>query len=147
MPEKLLGENVQFRIEVEDRPKSILLVFDKKCDWAIVPFQNAYELADLMLQVARDVKAEFARGDIFTIEREQAQVQLNFHKGLVALLVEHTDRLRFTTIEAFTLVAKALKKVAQDSQLSLRGVHLQYDRQGMIKKLFNTKLDTVQIVR
>lgn len=148
MPSKILGENVRFTIEIEDKPKSILLVFDRKCDVAIVPYQDAYNLAAVMEQVITDVKAEFGDAtDRDVVESEQAQIRLVHHNELVAIVVEWTDRLRFTTWEAFYLVLNALKKCAQDAQLSAKGVHIRYDRNGMISKIHNKRLGHTQNVR
>lgn len=145
---KVLGENVTFRIEVEDKPLGILLVLDRKCDVAFVPWEDAFRLSEVMTQVANDVKTEFVPClDFIKIEQEQAQIRLNHHKGLVAICVEWTDRLRFTTLEAWGLVTIALRKCAQDAQLELDGVGFTYDNQGNIRKMHNHKLGTTTKIR
>ena len=147
MPEKILGESVTFRIEVEDSPKGVLLVFDRKCDYCIVPWQDAFRLAEVMEQVIKDVGKEFVPLSYDEVIEQSSQIRMNHHKGLVALLVEWTDRIRFTSLEAFKMVALALRKTAQDSSLELRGVHFKYDRQGMLKKIHNSRLGITQQVR
>ncbi len=147
MAEKILGESVTFQLEVIDSPKSVLLVFDRKCDLAIVPWQDAFQLAETMEQVIADVRSEFTPTLFGITLREQQQVKLNHHKGLVAIVVEWTDRICFTSLDALFLVARALRKEAQDSQYELRGVHFQYDREGMLKKIGNTRTGITQIVR
>lgn len=147
MPGKIVGENVQFRIEVEDSPKCVVLVLDRKCDWCIVPWEDAFTLAEAIERVIQDVKGEFLPSDQFTMEREQAQVKFNFDRGLVAILVEWTDRVKFTSLEALLLVARALRRTAQDAQLAARGVRLKYGRQGAIRELHDLKAGTVQKVR
>jgi hypothetical protein len=145
MSEKILGEAVTFRIEVEENPKGVLLVFDRKCDYCVIPWQDAHRLADLMDQVIADVRAEFVPTLYGITMFEQAQIKLAHHKGLVALLVEWTDRIRFTSLDALYLVGQALRKEAQDSHLELRGVRFVYDKQGMIRKIINR--DYTQEVR
>lgn len=131
---KIIGENVTFSIEVE--PSSILIVFDKKCDHAIVPWQDAFNLSEVMTQVITDIGNDFPRtNDRTIILREQGQIRFNHYKGLVAFLVDWTDRIKFSSIEAFNIVRLAIRKTAQDSNLELRGVRFKYDKQGMIKKL------------
>ncbi len=147
MPEKILGEAVIFRIEVQDAPKGILLVFDRKCDMAVVPWEDAHRLADLIDQVIADVRKEFSVTTYACTMLEQAQVKLNHYKGLVAILVEWTDRIRFTSLDALFLVGRALRKEAQDAHLEQRGVKFLYDRQGMISKIMNKNTGTTQEVR
>jgi hypothetical protein len=149
MPGKILGENVTFQIEVQDRPKALLLVLDRKCDYCITHWEDAFNLAKTMEQVVKDVAKEFtAHRDFALISREQAQVRLSHHKGLVALVFDHTDRLTFTTLEAFLLVARALRKVAQDSHFEMdKGIKFQYDREGMISLIHNMRSGETQFVR
>jgi hypothetical protein len=144
---KILGESVEFRIEVEDSPRSVLLVLDRKCSIASVPWQDAYRLAEVIDQVIADVRDGFKPTDYATTVKEQGQVKLNHGKDLVHLFVEWTDRLRFTSLDALYLFEQALKKVAQDAQYEARGVHFRYGRSGMLTSVHNTKTDTVQKVR
>lgn len=144
----MIGENVQFNIEVEDRPHSILLVFDRPCDHIFIPWESAFNLADLMDHVILDVQDEFSQ--LINVEefaREQAQIKFNYADGLVALLTEWTDRIRFTSIYAFMTVAKALRITAQDCQLACKGVHVEYTKEGLIKRIHDSKSGTTQQVR
>jgi hypothetical protein len=143
--DKVLGENVQFQIEVES--DAVLLVLDRKCDWCLMPWQDAFRLAQVMEQVIEDVRKDFTPTSFLITQQEQSQIRFAHHKGLVALLVTWTDRVRFTSLDAFYLVQKALMKTAQDAQLSCQGIHFEYDRQGLIRKLHNLHRDEVQFVR
>lgn len=147
MSGKIIGENVEFRIEVEDSPKSVLLVLDRKCDWCFVPWDDAVNLADVIEQVIADVKDDFTPTLHAITVREQAQIQLNYHKGLVAIMVEWTDRVRFTSLDALYLFSQALRKVAQDAMYELRGTKFVYDKQGLLRKIINFKAGTEQKVR
>lgn len=147
MPDKVIGESVEFRIEVEDSPKSILLVLDRKCDWAIIPWQDAFRLSEVMDQVLDDVRREFRPTSWEVTLSEQSQIQLNHHKGLVALMVEWTDRIRFTSLDAFAMVKDAIRKTSQDAHLESRGLYFQYDMKGFIRKLYNRHTNMTQHVR
>ena len=152
MSNAVLGESVTFKIEVEDSPLSILLVFDRKCDYTFIPWQSAFDLAKTMDQVVKDVSKEFARMYSVsvreTVVREQAQMKLNHYKDLVVLMVEWTDRLRFTSLEAFSLCSRALRHVGQDAYLAhKKGIHFLYAKDGMaIKQMVNAKQDYTQII-
>lgn len=146
MTAKLLGENVVFQIEVEQ--DAVLLVFDRKCSSALVPWEDAYDLAVLMEKVVEDVRNDFKPTGIATTMREQRQVELNHGKGLVAIFVEWADRVRYTSLDAFYLTAQAIKKTAQDAQYAQRGVHFLYQSgTNLLSKIHNTRTDVTQYVR
>lgn len=147
MSEKILGENVTFKIEVEENPKGVLLVFDRKCDYCIVPWEDAVRLADLIDRVIGDVRKGFIPTSYVTTMEESCQIRLNHHQGLVAILVEWTDRIHFTSLDGLFLVSRALRKEAQDAHLEQRGVKFLYNRQGMIRKIFNKNTGLTQEVR
>lgn len=148
MSGKLLGSKVDWKIEVEPG-KWLDLVFDRKSDFIIIPWQDAFALTDLMLQIVEDVGNEFPKyPDRSLVNREQSQILLNWDKDVVVLMVEWTDRVRFTTLEAFYLTAQAIRKLAQDSQLANeKGIRFEYNSAGMIRKLHNLKMDYIQKVR
>lgn len=143
----VLGQNVDFRIEVEDKPQSVLLVMDRKADTHVVTWESAFRLAEVMEQVINDLRGEFKPTSFFVTQQEQTQVKLNHHKGLVAILCDWTDRIRFTSLDAFFLVARALRKMAQDAYLELRGTKIEYNTEGLIKKIHNFKAGFTQEVR
>jgi hypothetical protein len=146
--DKIIGEQVTFQIEVEENPPRLLLVFDRKYDYAIVPWDDAIHLADVMERAWFENQALFPiRQTQQFVEVEQAQIKLAHHYGLVALLVTWTDRLSFQSADAWLLVARAIKKSAQDSMLERKGIHISYDRQGMISKIHNSQTGTTQKVR
>lgn len=145
--DKVLGESVEFRIEVEDSPKSVLLVFDRKSSTVSVPFEDAYRLADVIGEVIEAVRGDFKPTPLSTTRAEQGKVRLNHSKGLVHLFVEWTDRLRFTSLDALHLFKQALRQTAQDAMYALRGVHFQYHKNGALKSVVNTKLGYEQRVR
>jgi hypothetical protein len=148
MPAKILGESVEFKIEVEDSPKSVLLVLDRKCSVAAVPWEDAYRLAEVIEQVITDVRGDFRPTTYALTKREQAQVHFNHDKGLVFMFVEWTDRLRFASLDALYLVSQALKKTAQDAQYAVRGVHFEYVKgSNLLKAIHNVKRNTIQKVR
>lgn len=151
MSAKVIGENVMFQIRVEEAPSRIVLVLDRKCDYAIVPWQDAFQLAETMERIVQELKCDsgimFPECSQELIEREQAQIRLAHHKGLVAILVEWTDRLRFSSLTAFLLTARALRKTAQDSYLEDRGIRIRYDRTGLIRKIMNIQANTIQFIR
>lgn len=148
MSAKILGKNVTFKIEVEDYPKRILLVLDKKCEWAVVPWEDAFNLAKVMEQVIDEVGPTWPMCgiDIMMPYREQAQIKLNWSKGLVAIFVDSTDRVAFTTIEGFFLVMRGIQLAAQDAHLALRGTRLKYNKQGFLKEIHNVKAGFTQII-
>jgi hypothetical protein len=78
---------------------------------------------------------------------EQSQLRLTPHLGLVTIVTGWTDRVRFTSIDAVKLVAQALRKVAQDSSLQERGIIIEYNREGFIKRIHDLKTDATQVVR
>lgn len=145
----ITGESVKFQIEVEDQPKkSILLVFDRKSEFVFVPWQDALNLVELMEKVVKDVQDEFSPiVDVEAFRIEHEQVRLNHHNGLVALIVEWTDRVRFTSLLAFKALISAMKIMIQDCQLEARGVHIQYNKEGLIEKIHNSRSGITQHVR
>lgn len=139
----IIGENVSFKIEVEDN--KILLVFDRRCNVACIPWQDAENLVTVMEQVINDFS--FRSNDRQTIVRESSQVKINHHAGLVYLFTEWTDRLEFTSTDSFFLVTRALKHVVDDARLANRGIIFQYNQDGTLKRIHNTKANITQEVR
>jgi hypothetical protein len=145
--ESLDKKKTTFSIEVEDRPLTILLVQDGRGDMVTVSWQDAVRLADVLDQVIADVGDQFiARPYRVTLD-EQSQLRLTPHLGLVTIVTGWTDRVRFTSIDAVKLVTQALRKVAQDSSLQERGIIIEYNREGFIKRIHDLKTDATQVVR
>lgn len=125
-------QSIEFKIEIEDRPKRILIVFDRKMDCAMVPWQDAMRFADVMEDVMEDVVDEFMLCypviPAYITENEQAQIKFNYRLGLVAFVPSQwTDRIAFTSLEAFNIVRLALRQTAQDAHLFHdKGVRLIY---------------------
>jgi hypothetical protein len=126
----VVGENVVFQIEVEDQNHRIGLIFDRKASSCVLPWQDAFRLAELMLQIAAEVKGSWPHVSIITANEEARQIRLAHQKGLVAFFTEWTDRIWFTSIQAFECTAMAIRRTAQDCQYAERGVNLAQLRTG-----------------
>ena len=148
MTDTIVGQSVTFRIEVESSPPTVLLVFDRASDSVVLPWEEAFHLAEVMAEVARDVRSEFTGiVDPMLVMQQQAQVRMSYDRGLVMIVTPWTDRLRFSSLESWGMVALALRRMAQDAHWALRGVHFQYTRDGMIKRVHNSKNGVTQLVR
>jgi hypothetical protein len=149
----VIGEKFDVRIEVElsGPNKGVMLVFDKKTDYHVVPWQDAFTLAETMEQMIKDVGDQFGVDRIVNwpkIWREQAQIKLCQYKDLVCLLTDWNDRFKFTKLEALFLVARALRLCAQDAHLErVKGVKILYNKQGLISRIHNMRNDVTQFVR
>src|SRR6266542_219059 len=141
-------EKFDVRIEVED--DAVLLVFPRKLDDCIVPWQQAMDIGEILELAADDVPIQSAVIDPIAWNIEQAQVKLTTYKiGFVAMFFEHADRLRFSP-EAAKLVGRAIRKVAQDAMFTEKGVFHEYVKKGplkgFLKRLVNRKLYYAQII-
>lgn len=141
------AQNVIFRVEVEDSPLALVLVFDRKSDYVMIPWQDAMRLADTLDQVIVDVGSSFVRRPQRIVIDEQEQVRLGHHDGYVTLFTCWTDRIKFVSIEAVALVSQAIRKVAHTAQLEDRGIIIQYNREGLIKKIHDLRNGITQVVR
>lgn len=143
-----LGQKVNLTIEVEDSPSCVVIVFDRMSDMISIPWQNAYQIASAIDTVIKDARSHFVPTSIEVTYREQAQIRFNQTSGLVHILTEWTDRVRFTSLDALYLVSQTLKKYTQDAEYAEIGIHFEYIPGGrFLKAIHNTKTDTVQRVR
>ena len=144
---KAFGTKSDFRIEVEESPLRIVIVLDRKYDVVIVPSEDALRFAETMDQVYEDFKDKFTTSNVQEVIDQQDQIRMAIVQGGgVAMVVKWTDRITFTSLDAFYLVSKALRKCAQDSDLAIRGVHIKYNKQKMIKSIHNSKTGETQII-
>lgn len=139
-----LGERIDVQIEVDD--DAVVLVLPRVLDDLMAPWQEAYQLGAMMELAANDVPNRPVVFDPITIQRETEQVRLNRHKRMVVLIFDHVDRVRLSP-EACRIVARAIKKTAQDVDLAQRDIHMVYGKDGMLKKLVNQKLGYTQHIR
>ena len=145
------AENTTVKIEVE--PPHLWIVFDRKCDHFIAPWQDMYGLYEILRQAIMDITpAPGTEGplDSVRLTAECDQIKLRAvtktkARGLVALFFAHTDRLRFTWRSA-SMLRDALGIVTQDAQLACKGLHFVYNAKGMIRELHNLQTGTVQVI-
>lgn len=111
----LRAENVGVSVEVED-DRSVLVVLDRFAEAILVPWQDAFALAEAIRGAV-----DFARNpadliDPTALRREQEQLRIGVHAGLVSLVLDsRSDRVRYTWRSAEVL-AQALRIKAQDVQ-------------------------------
>ena len=111
----LRAENVGVTVEVED-DRSILVVLDRFAEAILVPWQDAFALAEAIKGAVDFARRATDLIDTPTLVREQAQISIGVHRGLVSLvLAERSDRVRYTWRSAEVL-AQALRIKAQDVQ-------------------------------
>ncbi len=114
--------NVHVNIEVE-ADREIVVVLDRQADCILIPWQDAYALADTVSLAVADARNELDLLDAPAIKREQNQIRLGIHGGLVALIFERTDRICYSWRSA-ELLEQALRIKAQDAQFAQRQVFM-----------------------
>jgi len=140
----MTATQVQFKIECEG--DKVLLVMDKKQDQVIMDWQSAKALGDtIALAVAHLVK-HMKPVDRSTSQWELQQVKLIGHKGRVAMLTPWTDRIKFTSLQAFALLGQGLQKIAHDMDLEEQDIHVVRDEAGFIQAISNKKTGITQRV-
>lgn len=137
-----MSEGVEITVEMVDGP-ALVVAFDRKVDALLMPHQEAQQLADEFKRIAKEAKPYFKPSPRGTIIREQMQVQVKREGAKVAVLVDHTDRLTFTSLEAFSLLWRAVALFAQDARLYGDGVVMVYGADGL-SSIHDLKRDTVQ---
>jgi hypothetical protein len=127
MPEALRAENVAVRIEVED-DRSILLILDRQTDSILLPWQDAFDLADTLDLAIQDARDENDIIDAARLIREQNQIRIGVYRtghikrtDHVAVVFEHADRVRLSWRSA-SMIRDALRIKAQDVQFAAREV-------------------------
>ncbi len=117
------------RIEVEE--DHLVLVLPRFMDDWMTPWQEAWQLGDVIEQAAADIPQKCLL-DQGRIQLDQAQIRISTHQDrFVVLLFQHVDRVKLC-YEAARLVARAIRMKAQDLDLLTRGVRMQYNAPGRI---------------
>jgi hypothetical protein len=116
------AENTTVQIEVETDGK-IVLAFGRKLDHLLIPWQDAFNLAETLGMAINDARNELDVFDYSTIKRESEQIRLGAYDGMVALVFEHADRVSLNW-RAAELVTMALRVKAQDVQFAQRMVQM-----------------------
>jgi len=126
--------NVNVQIEVE-HDRSIMIVLGRPTDAILLRWQDAFHLADVLALAIADARNELDLIDPPTIVREQEQIRLGIHAGLVSLVFAHTDRVRYSWRSA-ELLLQALRIKAQDLQYAEREIALPtFRRNGKLTPL------------
>lgn len=141
----MTSTQVQFKIECDD--KQILLVLDRAQEYVIMDWQSAQGLAQVMLKAFGHGARYLKPTDLTTTQWEKSQVKVVADKGKVAMLFDWSDRIKYTSLNAWLHVAQSLAKAAQDMELQEKdGVHLTYDEAGFIKAINNFRQGLVRRV-
>lgn len=135
---------VQFAIEDEDRPtgflvatdgailqeqggmagtsaRVIVLNLDRATDCILMPWDLAYQLADLMQQVIDDARCETDPIDPAQLLQEQSQIKVGVWQSKVFLQFPWGDRFRYHW-RSLQVLQQALRIKAQDVQFAERQV-------------------------
>jgi hypothetical protein len=112
--------NVKVNIEVS-RDRRICLYLDRSTDCVMLHWEPAYDLAHLMQTVIDDVKDETEPIDMAELIREQYQIRLNVHKGLICLVFDWGNRFYYHW-RSFQVFQQALRVKIQDVQFAERQV-------------------------
>lgn len=145
----MFSESTTVKIDLSDDLKTLTVVFDRKCDHFLCPWQDAFELARVLKLAIADA-SKVDPPDSIKLSQECDQVRLKALTagracGLVVLVFEWTDRLHFSWRSA-GIFCEALRLKADDARLACKGVHLVYNSEGMIKELHDLRNNTVQLV-
>lgn len=105
-------ENLNVRIEVED--SAVLLVFPRRMDHIMVPWQDAWRLGETLELAAKDVPHPPLILDYRQVIQDQGQLKIGTHLDkYVALFFQWSDRVVFCP-EAATIAARGIRMKAQD---------------------------------
>lgn len=141
----MFSERLDVRVEVYD--SHVLLVFPKRIDDHMTPWQEAYILGEVMEMAASDIINPGIINPL-EVEIQKDQIKLQTYKDkYVVMLFEHTDRIQLCK-EACILVAREIKKKAQDLEyLNKKKIRFVYRKDGLLKRIINSRLGYTQEVR
>lgn len=121
-------ERLQVRVEGFD--DHLVIVFPRKMDSYITPWQDAMQFALTLELAARETPVQNCIINPVELAAETGQIKLNKHNDkYVVLNFAWTDRIKLTP-QAARYVADAIKIVADDLRLLTRGVRMRYDIEG-----------------
>lgn len=141
-----MNERLDVRVEVEE--DAVLLVFPRKMDTFITPWQDAWHLGQIIEFAAEDVENKILDLDPLQVIRDQGQVEIGVDtkERNVCLFFAWADRLRFSSMAA-KLVGGAIKMKAQDlDYLRNKGVRLVSNKKNLLTKIVNDKAGYTQII-
>lgn len=141
-----MNERLDVRVEVEE--DAVLLVFPRKMDTFITPWQDAWRLGETLELAAGDVPNKIGDLDPLQVIRDQGQVEIGVDtkERNVCLFFAWNDRLRFSSMAA-KLVAQAIRMKAQDlDYLRNKGVRLVSNKKKLLTKIVNDKAGYTQII-
>jgi len=104
--------NVSFEVEPD---RSIMVVLDRPADCVLIPYQDAFDLADSLELAINDARDENDLINVPALKREQEQIKIGVHAGQVSLVFGWCDRLRYTWRSA-ELLMQAIRLKGQGVQ-------------------------------
>lgn len=140
----MAATQVQFKIECE-RDQAIL-VMDKRQDRVVMDWQSARSLGDTIAAAVVHLIPHMKPVDNTTIKWELSQIKIAGHKGKVALLTAWTDRVKFTSLRALTMVGHALISMSRDMEIEERDAKIGYDETAFHNRLNEMKAGMSQRV-
>lgn len=141
-----MNERLDVRVEVEEQ--AIVLIFPRKMDTFITPWQDAWNLGEVMELAADDVPDKIGDLDPLQVVRDQGQVEIGVDtkERNVCLFFAWADRLRFSSMAA-KLVGGAIKMKAQDlDYLNTKGVRMVSNKKKLLTQIVNDKAGYTQII-
>src|SRR5262245_55077663 len=116
----MLGaKNCTVTVEIEG--DQVLIVLDRKTDCILMPWQDAEHLARAIRGAIAILRDDYDLLDPAALEAEQRQIKLNTCQGKLALIFDHTDRVRYSWRTAGVLEA-AIRIKAQELQYEAKEV-------------------------
>ena len=137
-------EKMDVRIEVVE--DGVFVLFPRKMDSFMFPYQEAYQLGSTLETAAGDVSTPLVI-DPGAIQAETEQLRINTYKDqYVIILFQWTDRIKLGK-EAAIIVARALRAKAQELDLlKNKKVRLVTGKGNLLTKIVNEKAGTTQII-
>jgi hypothetical protein len=139
------AEKMEVRVEVEDFGR-LALVFPRRLDSFMFPYQEGYQLAACLERAATDIGPPVV-SDPMKAQLESEQVRINTYKDkYVILIFPWSDRLYFCP-EAAVLVARAIAAKSQELDLlHNKSVRLVTGPGQLVKQIVNERTGVTQIV-
>lgn len=118
-------------IQIEVQDDHLLVIFPRKLDEFITPYQEAWVLGEVLEEAAGNIPNKVLDLEPTLVAMARARVRLNRYKdNVVVILDDHVDRIKLS-YECALLLARSIRRVAQDVEYEIaKGVYFKYDVAG-----------------
>jgi hypothetical protein len=115
-------------VDIEVQEDHLLIVFSRKMDDFIMPWQDAMRLGQAIEMAAQHIPKKPLIVLPTGFEFEEQKIKLaKFQGKFVVLVFDHTDRLKLS-YEAARVLGRSMREQAQDMMLKQeKGVHILYN--------------------